>query len=272
MINSDATIPTAIDLPGIDGRPPIAAVLGDSHAALYGQGGTTPGTAKATYGTGSSVMMPVPRFSPDPSPVPTTLAWLTDRPTYGREGNIVFSGASLTWLTRLLGSASVSDLLALAAAVPDSGGVTFVPAFGGLGAPHWLRDAEPTFTGLSAATTREQLARAAVDAVAHQVADVVEVITGEGAELRRLRVDGGVTASDLVMQTQADLLGIGVRVAGVAELSAVGAARLAWTGLGAGADWPDEDPAAREFVPEITDDERDIRRDRWRRAIIVARR
>jgi glycerol kinase len=272
VIASDQLITTTIGLPGIDGRPPIAAVLADSHAALYGQGGTTPGTAKATYGTGSSVMTPVPRFSPDPSPVPTTLAWLTDRPTYGREGNIVFSGASLAWLTRLLGLPSVTDLLALAASVPDSGGVSFVPAFGGLGAPHWLRAAEPTFTGLTAATSREQLARAAVDAVAHQVADVVEVITGEGAAIRELRVDGGVTASGLVMQAQADLLGFGVRVAGVAELSAVGAARLAWAGLGAEADWPADDPAARGFVPSITEDERETRRERWRRAIIVARR
>ncbi|WP_161606150.1 FGGY family carbohydrate kinase [Microlunatus speluncae] len=267
VITSDATIPTGIDLPGIDGRPPIAAVLADSHAALYGQGGTTAGTAKATYGTGSSVMMPVPRFSPDPSPVPTTLAWLTDRPTYAREGNIVFSGASLAWLTRLLGLPSVADLLTLAASVPDSAGVSFVPAFGGLGAPHWQRDAEPTFTGLTAATTREQLARAGVDAVAHQVADVVEVIIEEGTAIKELRVDGGVTASALVMQTQADLLGIGVRVAGVAELSAVGAARMAWAGLGAEAQWPTADPAAREFVPSITADERKTRRAHWRRAL-----
>ncbi len=272
VINSDATIRTGVDLPGIDGRPPIAAVLADSHAALYGQGGSTPGTAKATYGTGSSVMTPVSRFSPEPSPVPTTLAWLTDRPTYGREGNIVFSGASLTWLTRLLGLPSVADLLTLAGSVPDSGGVSFVPAFGGLGAPHWRRDAEPTFTGLTVTTSREQLARAAVDAVAQQVADVVEVIIAEGTAIRQLRVDGGVTASDLVMQTQAELLGFGVRVAGVAELSAVGAARLAWAGLGAGADWPAEDPAGREFVPSITADERETRREQWRRAIIVARR
>lgn len=273
VINSDTRLPTRTELPGIDGRPEIAAVLADSHAALYGQGCTAPGTAKATYGTGSSVMTPVNEFDPEPSPVPTTLAWLTDFPTYGREGNIVSSGAALAWLAPLLGLTSVAELLALAGSVPDSGGVSFVPAFGGLGAPHWLRSAEPTFVGLAAGTTREQLARAAVDAVAHQVADVIETITGEGVAIDQLRVDGGVTASALAMQTQADLLGLEVRVAPVAEVSAVGAARLAWASLGAADAWleHDQDPAG-VFVPAIGADERETRRDRWRSAVGLARR
>ncbi|HLT62246.1 MAG TPA: FGGY family carbohydrate kinase [Microlunatus sp.] len=272
VIRSDTRIATTADLPGVDGRPPLQAVLADSHAALFGQGCAaaepgTAGSAKATYGTGSSIMMPVPGFDPEPSPVPTTLAWLTDLPTYAREGNIVYSGATLAWLTRLLGLAEVAELLELAAGAPDSGGVTFVPAFGGLGAPHWRRDAEPTFAGLSAGTTRQQLARAAVDAVAHQVCDVVEAITREGTAIRQLRVDGGVTASDLVMQTQADLLGIGIRVAGLAELSALGAARMAWAALGAGDHWPAADPNAREHRPAITAEQRADRREAWRRAV-----
>ena len=123
------------DVPGLPDGVPILAVLADSHAALYGQGCTTVGTGKATYGTGSSVMTPTETFQADRTAVPSTLAWLTDRPTYAREGNILSSGATLSWTATTLGLSGVAELAALAADVPDSDGVVLVPAFAGLGAP-----------------------------------------------------------------------------------------------------------------------------------------
>ena len=177
---------------------PILAVLADSHAALYGQGGTTLGVAKATYGTGSSVMTPTATFQADRTAVPSTLAWLTDPPTYAREGNILSSGATLSWMAATLGLPGVAELTALAAEVPDSDGVVLVPAFAGLGAPYWDREVRAALSGMTTSTTRAHLARAAVDSVAHQICDVVEEIDAgpadQGPAGRRRR--HGVVAAD----------------------------------------------------------------------------
>ena len=132
-----------------DGTP-ILAVLADSHAALFGQGGTEVGVAKATYGTGTSVMTPVAELSASEGGILTTLAWVLDgSPTYALEGNILSSGATLAWAADLLTDGRVADLIALAETVSDSGGVTLVPAFSGLGAPHWDREAHALISGMS---------------------------------------------------------------------------------------------------------------------------
>lgn len=265
---SDGDFGVCRSVPGVTDGTPIAAVLADSHAALFGQGCTEVGAAKATYGTGTSVMTPTTDFVPGHSPVPSTLAWLTETPRYAREGNILSSGATLAWAAKLLG-VDVTGLLALADSEPDAGPVSLVPAFTGLGAPHWDRDARAAITGLEPDAGPGRVARAAVDAVAHQVCDVVDVIDSDSPEpLPRLRADGGATASDLLMQTQADLLGRPVEVADLPEISAVGAADLARRRLGG----PSRTPATgRVFEPGIDDGERTARRDRWRTEVAWVR-
>ena len=259
-------------MPGFPDGTPILAVMADSHAALYGQGCTTPGMAKATYGTGSSVMTPVDGFVPGGSPVPATLAWLTDRPTYAREGNILSSGATLAWAADLLTAGEVADLMSLASGVADSGGVTLVPAFSGLGAPHWDRDATAIISGMTQSTTAAHIARAAVEAVAHQICDVVDAIESDsGNQLSVLRADGGVTVSDLAMQIQADLLGRDVEVADIAEISALGAAQLAWQSVVARARLELRPRPPRMFSPTLDPAERRRRRAVWAGEVVRAR-
>jgi glycerol kinase len=255
------------DVPGLPDGLPLLAVLADSHAALYGQGGTTLGVAKATFGTGSSVMTPTTTFSAARSPVPSTLAWLTEQPTYAREGNILSSGAALAWIAATLGLAGVAELAALAAEVPDSGGVVLVPAFAGLGAPHWDREVRAGLSGMTTSTTAAHLARAAVDAVAHQICDVVEEID-QDQPIEVLRADGGATASSLLMQTQADLLGRPVDVADVAEVSALGAARLGWSRRGVSVP---PVAATRSFSAALAEPDRRARRTQWRHEVARAR-
>jgi glycerol kinase len=260
-VASDAGFGLTTGLPGVPDGTPIVAVLADSHAALYGHGCTTVGTAKATYGTGSSVMAPIDDIPTAASSVPTTLAWVIEgTPTYALEGNILFSGATLAWAASILTGGNVGDLINLAQTVPDSAGVTLIPAFAGLGAPHWDRTAHALLSGMSETTGRAHIARAAVDALGHQICDVVDVIERSTAPIRELRADGGATAADLVMQTQADLLVKEVQVGAVAEVSALGAARLAWASLGEPA-WPVA--SGHRFTPTSSEPERQSRRLRW---------
>ncbi|HEY3555940.1 MAG TPA: FGGY family carbohydrate kinase [Kribbella sp.] len=258
---SNAGFGVTKDVPGLPDGIPIVAVLADSHAAMYGQGCTRTGMVKATYGTGSSVMTPVADFVPSGC----TLAWLTDGPVYALEGNIVSSGAALAWTAELLGLPDVGALMALAATVPSAEGVVLVPAFAGLGAPHWDREARAALSGMSSSTTRGHVARAAVDAVAHQICDITDTIPGA---LSSLRADGGATVSDLLMQTQADLLGRPVQAADVPEISALGAAELAWTTLGATTGWSGR-RTYRTFDPDAGDRAR--RRDEWAQAVASVR-
>ncbi|WP_327581049.1 FGGY family carbohydrate kinase [Nonomuraea sp. NBC_00507] len=271
VVPSNGDFGTTSGVPGLRDGLPVTAVLADSHAALYGQGCTRTGMAKATYGTGTSVMTPVEKFDPAHTAVPVTLAWMTDRPLFAREGNIVSSGAALAWTASTLGLDGVGELVAAAATVPGSGGVTLVPAFSGLGAPHWERNARAAFTGMTSGTTRAHLARAAVDAVAHQVCDLAEAIEATGITLRLLRADGGASASGLLMQTQADLLGRPVEVAGVAEISALGVAELAWKSLGSPTDWAARRTPARVFEPEVDDAARAQRRTDWAAEVAAVR-
>ncbi len=256
---------------------PVAAVLADSHAALYAHGCTRPGTGKVTLGTGSSVMTPCAKPDRAPAGITTTLAWVVDgQPTYAREGNILASGSALDWMATTLGAPAEASggafLSELAAQVPHAGGVHLVPAFAGLGAPHWDRAATGLITGLTAGTTRAHLARAALEAVAHQVADVVAAIEqGGGAWIDVLHADGGATASGPLMRLQADLLGRPVRVADVAEASALGVARLA--ARTAGTDpAPEAGPEeGRDVRPALDEPERSARRAAWTDAVARSR-
>lgn len=261
---SDAEFGVTRGVPGLPDGVPVLGVMADSHAALFGHGCERPGTAKATYGTGSSVMSPTAGYVAGESPVPLTLAWLTDHPQYAREGNITSSGAALDWTARTLGLPSVRELLALAAEVPDSDGVAIVPALAGLGAPHWARHATANISGLTQASLPAHIARACVDAVAHQICDIVDIIDTDQGRLAELRADGGATASDLLMQTQADLAGRPVIVTAAPEVSAVGAARMALRHRGLTI--PDPVPR-RVHEPAISEDERQQRRATWRSAV-----
>ncbi|WP_350279611.1 FGGY family carbohydrate kinase [Kribbella sp. HUAS MG21] len=260
---SDAGFGFTKGVPGLRDGIPIVAVLADSHAAMYGQGCTEAGLVKATYGTGSSVMTPVDGFVASGC----TLAWLTDRPVYALEGNIVSSGAALAWTADLLGLPDVGALMALAATVPSAEGVLLVPAFAGLGAPHWDREARAAVSGMSSSTTRAHVARAAVEAVAHQICDITDTIPGV---VNSLRADGGATVSELLMQTQADLLGRRVEAADVPEISALGVAELAWSTLGEPTGWAAK-RTYRTFEPGPGAGDRDRRRSAWAEAVASVR-
>jgi glycerol kinase len=271
VTRSDGDFGVTSDVCGLPAGVPIVAVMADSHAAMYAQGCIRPGQAKATYGTGSSVMTPTDSTARRRLPgVATTLAWLTNRPVYAYEGNILASGAALDWMVKTLGLGDSAELSALAETVPASD-LSFVPAFTGLGAPHWDRDAVAVLAGLTAGSTRAHLARAAIEAVAHQVADVVDAVeAGSATPLDVLYADGGATASPILMQTQADLIGRPVRVSGIAEASALGAAMLGLAALGL----PDAgglSGTTSTFVPALPESDRRRQRHAWAAAIDRAR-
>ena len=252
---------------------PISGIAGDQQAALFGQACTTVGMAKNTYGTGSFVLMQTgAQRVPSSSGMLTTVAWRRGgRLSYALEGAIFITGAALQWLRdglRIIESASEAG--PLAASIPDSGGVFLVPAFAGLGAPHWDAYARGTIVGLTQGSGRAQLVRAAVEAMAYQTRDVVEAMESDAGEpLRELRVDGGAVVMDVLCQFQADLLGIPVRRPRQVETTALGAAFLA--GLGAGV-WKDSDlenlwKLDREFEPKMSRDGADSLQAEWRRAV-----
>lgn len=231
------------------GRPfagtPIAGVLGDQQAALFGQACLAPGMAKNTYGTGSFVLANVGERCPAPvDGLLTTVAWdLDGRRTYAYEGAIFVTGAAVQWLRDGLGIiAAAADIGPLAASVDDPGGVVFVPALTGLGSPWWDPHARGTILGITRGTTRAHLARAALEAIAFQTRDVVTtMVAAAGVPLTELRVDGGAAANALLLETQADQLGVPVVRAAVAETTALGAAYAA--GIGAGV-WTIDDVRA----------------------------
>jgi glycerol kinase len=256
---------------------PIAAVLPDSSAALYAHGAMASGVAKVTYGTGSSVMTRSLEATSAPDGISMTLAWLTaGAPAFAFEGNILATGTALDWMASVLGAppgvAGGDYLSQLATSVTDAGGVVLVPAFSGLGAPHWDRRATGLLTGLTASTSPAQLARAALDAVAHQVVDVIEAMeAGAAVHIGLLHADGGASASRLLMQTQADLLGRPVIVAPHSEASAVGAALMAARrcGFADGISAASDLPAAME--PRLPEAARTRARAAWQSALRRAR-
>jgi glycerol kinase len=255
---------------------PIAGIAGDQQAALFGQACFTPGDAKCTYGTGSFVLANAGNTAQrSPAGLLTTVAWMDagGKLTYALEGSVFVTGAAVQWLRDglgLLDNAAQSE--ALARTVPGSGGVVFVPALTGLGAPEWDPDARGAMFGITRGTTRAHLARATLEAIAFEVRDVFDVmVTGTWRDSCTLRADGGASANDLLMQLQADQLQVPVERAGVAETTALGAAFLA--GLATGV-WSSADELAaarrlgRRFEPGQRDDEGYAR---WRRAVARAR-
>jgi glycerol kinase len=229
--------------PSIFGRSiPIAGLVGDQQAALFGQGCVTPGLAKNTYGTGAFLLL----YTGETPPVPPNglLATAVCDPRgglgYGLEGSVFIAGAVIQWLRDGLGILpSAAESERLAGSVADTGGVYFVPAFVGLGSPHWEPNARGTITGLTRGTTRAHLVRAALESMAFSTRDLIEgMLAGAGLRLPKLRVDGGATANAWLMQFQADLLNDPVERPELVETTALGAAALAGLALGV---WPDLD-------------------------------
>jgi glycerol kinase len=223
--------------PGLPDGIPVRAAIGDSHAALFGHGAFHAGDGKVTFGTGSSVMITLSQFVAPERGVTTTIAWqLFGKATYAFEGNILVSAAALPWMANMLGLPSVQALTDLAATA-ESGGVGFVPAFVGLGAPHWDADARALFAGITFNTTRADMARAVTDSMAFQVRDVLVAMSAQSpARLGALYVDGGPSKNEFLMQTVADILNHPLVLRDAPEASALGAAYLAGLSLGV---WPD---------------------------------
>ena len=236
----------------IDGHAlPLSGIAGDQQAALFGQACFTPGMAKNTYGTGCFMLMntgTAPLASRNR--LLTTVGWQrSGEPRhYALEGSVFVGGAVVQWLRDGLGLiANSADVEALAATVPDNGGVYLVPAFTGLGSPHWDPHARGTIVGLSRGTTRGHVARAALESIAFQSAELLSAMQQDARQpLRELRVDGGATANDLLMQFQADVLGVPVVRPKITETTALGAAFLAGLGVGF---WASETEVARNWKP-----------------------
>ncbi len=234
---------------------PIRGVAGDQQAALFGQAAFQPGDAKNTYGTGSFVLMNVGAALPEPvDGLLTTVAWLLGgpagpEPTYALEGAIFATGAAVQWLRDGLGIiGEASELEALAARCSSAGGVFLVPAFTGLGSPHWDPHARGTIVGLTRGTGRAEIARAAIEAMVYQTRDVIEAMTAAGTRPRSLRVDGGASAMDSMLQLQADHLGVPVHRPKLQESTALGAAYLA--GMAAGV-WPSTKEIAEHWELDL---------------------
>src|SRR4051794_9524643 len=215
---------------------PIAGLAGDQQASLFGQGCTSPGQAKNTYGTGAFLLVNTGDRVPAPSQglLATVACGNRGQPAYALEGSVFIAGAAVQWLRDGLGIiAEAGETETLASSVSDTGGVHFVPAFVGLGTPYWEPEARGTITGLTRGTSRAHLARAALEAMAYSSAQLLGAMAGAGGlEVPALRVDGGASANDWLMQFQADVLGVPVERPDMIETTALGAAGLAGIALG----------------------------------------
>nr|WP_281353136.1 FGGY-family carbohydrate kinase [Paracoccus litorisediminis] len=244
--------------------------MGDSHAALNGHGVRAPGPVKATFGTGSSLMTLTPGRVASSHGLSGTIAW-TDRngTAYALEGNITVSAQAAGFMAALLGIQDARALSDLAQSVPDAGGVVFVPALAGLGAPHWDDRATGLVTGMTHATRPAHLARATFEAIAHQIADVLTAMERDiGHPLADLRADGGASGNPFLMQLQADLLDRPVLRAEVEEVGALGAAAMAFAALGYSA--PPGESTTR-FAPGMDLTQRAHLREIWANAVARAR-
>ncbi len=259
---------------GIFAGIPIAGIAGDQQAALFGQMCTSPGMAKCTFGTGAFMLLQTgtkPMISKNR--LLTTIAWkIGDTVEYALEGSMLMAGAVVQWLRDDLQMIRTSaEVEELAASVTNSNGVVLVPAFAGLGAPHWDQYARGSLLGLTRGTTRAHIARAALEGIALQVTDVLEAMQADsGLPLAQLRVDGGASANGLLMQIQADVLGIDVVRPKNAEATVMGAAYLAGIAVGY---WPDKEAIAKQwqvdrvFKPKMDADTRSKVRETWRKAL-----
>jgi glycerol kinase len=282
-----ACLPRVVDSVGVLGTTkgcgflpdgvPVAGVAGDQQAALFGQACFAPGMAKATYGTGAFVLVNTgarPVFSR--TRLLTTIAWrIAGETTYALEGSAFVAGAAVQWLRDGLGIiGSAQEVEALAASVPDSGGVVFVPALVGLGAPHWRPEARGLLSGITRGTNRAHVARAVLEAIALQNVDVLSAMAEDaGRAVLELRVDGGASKNDLLMQLQADVLGVRCVRPKVLETTALGAAYLA--GLGAGVFGSTDELSRRweedrAFEPRMSAAEASALRHRYAEAVAKA--
>jgi glycerol kinase len=256
----------------------IAGIAGDQHAALFGQMCMQPGMVKCTYGTGSFMLQ-----NTGDKPVVsknrllTTVGWsIKGKTTYALEGSVFIAGAVVQWLRdELQIIRTAEEIEELAVSVPDTAGVYFVPAFSGMGAPHWDQYARGSIVGLTRGANRAHIARAALEGIAFQVSDILEAMESDsGVPLKELRVDGGAARNNLLMQLQADLLGCRVTRPLNPESTVLGATYLAGLAVGY---WPDQETIARQwqadrrFEPAISSDERKARRTAWTRALDRAR-
>jgi glycerol kinase len=256
---------------------PIAGIAGDQQAALFGQMCIDKGMVKNTYGTGCFMLMNIgDRFIESKNNLLTTIAWkINGQIQYAFEGSIFIGGAVVQWLRDGLGIIkSSADIEQLALAVNDTGGVYFVPAFAGLGAPYWDQEARGTIVGLTRGTTSSHIARAAIESIAYQTADVLKAMEADaGLTIKELRVDGGATANNLLMQFQADLLNCKVIRPNVVETTALGAVYLAGLAVGY---WKNVEEiqrqwqSERDFIPRQDRSEVGTAMKGWKRAVGAA--
>ena len=256
--------------PGLEGIP-VAGVAGDQQAALFGQQCTRPGLTKNTYGTGCFMLQNTGSNPVDSqNRLVTTIAWkIEDEIQYALEGSVFVGGAVVQWLRDGLGLIRKSeDIEALAKSVPDNGGVYFVPAFVGLGAPHWDSYARGSIFGITRGSTAGHLARAAVESIAYQVADLFDAMSKDsGNAVQELRVDGGAAANNSLMQFQADILGVPVARPAATETTALGAAHLAALAVSF---WPASFEGSEKgyrFDPQMPASHAKALRDRWSEAV-----
>jgi glycerol kinase len=273
-VRSSSGVFGEILMPGLEGIA-IAGIAGDQQAALFGQQCTHPGLTKNTYGTGCFMLQNTgTRPVVSGNRLVTTIAWrIADKTEYALEGSVFVGGAVVQWLRDGLGLIRKSEEIeALAKSVPDNGGVYFVPAFVGLGAPHWDSYARGSIFGLTRGTTSGHLARAAVESIAYQVADLFDAMRKDsGNTVQELRVDGGAAANDSLMQFQADILGVPVVRPSTTETTALGAAHLAALAVGF---WPrglDRDGTTRRFQPQMPPAKARSLCERWNEAVSRAK-
>ncbi|WP_239019657.1 FGGY family carbohydrate kinase [Sphingomonas suaedae] len=272
IVPSDGTFGTiAPDVTALPGGVPVQALLGDSHAALYAHGISEPGRVKATIGTGSSLMAATPGRVRSSRGLSSTIAWSRRDGSvqHALEGNISVSGHAVAFATSLLGLADGAALTALAQQVPDSGGVTFIPALAGLGAPHWQAGARGTISGMTLATRPAHVARATIEAVALQIGDVLDAIAADlDHSIAALSIDGGAARNDLLAQMLADLTGRTILRPTIAEASAMGVAMLA--AAASGIEMRAGDPVATRFDPAMPTHDRNRIKRNWRHAVAGA--
>lgn len=274
----DCSGPLASTAPDLFGRAiPITGLAGDQQAATIGQACLAPGQTKATYGTGAFVLTcqgnRIPRSAN--RMLGTVLAQIDGQRTYAIEGSVFVAGSLVQWLRDSLGIVDVAEETeALARSIPDSGGVVIVPALSGLGAPHWRAEARGVIAGLSFASGKAHLARAALEAMAHQTHDLAAAFTADGAPWATLRIDGGMAANNWMAQDLADMLGVPVERPGFVETTALGAAMLAAAGAGIYPDLATACEAMRgrlaRFEPAMAASVRDARLAAWRKALAAA--
>jgi glycerol kinase len=274
-------LPTVVESSGVCAKTagvlagvPIAGIAGDQHASLFGQMCTEPGMAKCTYGTGAFLLQNTgTRAVASKNKLVTTIAWrIHGETTYALEGSIFIAGAVVQWLRDELQMIRSSEEIGpLAASVPDTNGVYFVPAFAGLGAPHWDAYARATITGLTRGATRAHIARAALEGIALEVSDILAAMEADsGVPIKELRVDGGAARNNLLMQMQADLLDVIVTRPENTETTVLGAAYLAGLAVGF---WPDQSTIQKQwaveqrFSPAIDPSERKRKLAGWQRAL-----